>query len=99
MPHRTPTTEQFDFAGREWRHERMETPAFASFWQVPARVECSSPESGEFHRYAAGRSSSFIKANPMSTVQIAAAAALIGALMLMYVAISLDDDEDTETNE
>jgi len=35
----------------------------------------------------------------MSTVQIAAAAALIGALMLMYVAISLDDDEDTETNE
>jgi hypothetical protein len=35
----------------------------------------------------------------MSTVQIAAAAALIGALMLMYVAIFLDDDEDTETNE
>ena len=35
----------------------------------------------------------------MSAVQIAAAAALIGALMLMYVAIFLDDDEGTETNE
>ena len=59
------------------------------------------PTVDELHRYAAGRGSSFIKANPfaMSTAQIAAAAALIGALMLMYVAIFLDDDEDTETNE
>jgi len=60
-----------------------------------------SPSAPQLPRYAAGRGSSFIKANPfaMSAVQIAAAAALIGALMLMYVAIFLDDDEDTETNE
>ena len=67
--------------------------AACSYLGVPLAVE--------FGRYAAGRGSSFIKANPfaMSTVQIAAAAALIGALMLMYVAIFLDDDKDTETNE
>ena len=68
---------------------------------VLVEVPLPGPSQAKFDRYAAGRGSSFIKANPfaMSTAQIAAAAALIGALMLMYVAIFLDDDEDTETNE